>query len=68
VIDNETGLLFESGSADDLADAVCRLLGDAELRQRLGAAARDRARDEFSSAAWVSRLRSIYLEVMDGHR
>jgi glycosyltransferase involved in cell wall biosynthesis len=67
VIDNETGLLFEPGSPDGLAGVVCRLLEDAELRQRLGAAARDRARDEFSSAAWVSRLRSTYLEVMKEH-
>ncbi|MFI5509282.1 glycosyltransferase family 4 protein [Mycobacterium sp. NPDC051804] len=64
VIDNETGLLFESGSADGLADAVCRLLKDAELRQRLGTAACGRARDEFSATAWVARLRSTYLEVM----
>ncbi len=64
VLDNETGLLFDSGSEQGLADAVCRLLADADLRQRLGAAARDRARDEFSSTAWVGRLRSTYLELM----
>ncbi len=68
VIDNTTGLLFESGSEQGLADAVCRLLGDAELRQQLGAAARDRASDEFSATAWVARLRSTYLEVMGGRR
>lgn len=68
VIDNSTGLLFESGSERGLADVVCRLLGDADLRERLGAAARDRAVNEFSAAAWVGRLRSTYLEVMGGHR
>jgi glycosyltransferase involved in cell wall biosynthesis len=67
VIDNETGLLFESGSAEGLAEAVCRLLEDAELRNRLGAAACDRARDEFSATAWVNRLRSTYLDVMGKH-
>ena len=64
VPDNRTGLLFESGSEAGLADAVCRLLGDAGLRQRLGSAARERAADEFSAAAWVTRLRSTYLEAM----
>ena len=68
VLDDVTGLLFASGSAQDMADAVCRLLGDAELRHRLGAAACDRARDEFSAAAWVTRLRSTYLEAMGQHR
>ena len=38
-----TGLLFEAGSEDALAEAVCCLLGDRELGDRLGAAARDRA-------------------------
>ncbi len=64
VLDDVTGLLFEPGSEQGVADAVCRLLADAELRQRLGAAARERARDEFSATAWVGRLRSTYLEVM----
>lgn len=68
VIDNVTGLLFESGSEQGLADAVCRLLEDAELRQRLGAAARDRAQEEFSSSVWVDRLRSTYLELMGERR
>ncbi|MCH9734656.1 MAG: glycosyltransferase family 4 protein [Actinomycetia bacterium] len=68
VIDNETGLLFESGSEQGLFEAVCRLLDDAELRQRLGAAARERASAEFSATAWVARLRSTYLEVMGKRR
>ncbi len=68
VLDDTTGLLFEPGSEEGLADAVCRLLADVELRRRLGAAARDRARAEFSAAAWVNRLRSTYLEAMGQRR
>ncbi len=64
VLDGETGVLFEAGSTDGLADAVCRLLGDAELRARMGAAASERARAEFSAAAWLNRLRTTYLEAM----
>ena len=68
VLDNTTGLLFEPGSEQGLADAVCRLLGDADLRRRLGAAARDRAQEEFSAAAWVTRLRTVYLAAMGQRR
>lgn len=68
VIDNQTGLLFEPGSEERLADVVCRLLGDADLRMRLGVAARERAQAEFSAAAWVARLRATYLDVMGERR
>jgi glycosyltransferase involved in cell wall biosynthesis len=68
VIDDRTGLLFESGSEVQLADAVCRLLGDAALRQRFGAAAHDRAADEFSATAWLARLRATYVEAMGDRR
>lgn len=68
VIDGETGLLFEPGSPEMLADTVCRLLADAGLRGRLGGAARERATREFTAAAWLARLRSTYLEVIGGRR
>lgn len=64
VADGTTGLLFEPGSIEGLAGAVCRLLDDADLRRRLGAAASDRARAEFSATAWLGRLRTTYLEAM----
>jgi len=60
----ETGLLFEAGSTEGLADAVCTLLKDPELRRRLGTAAGERARTEFSATAWLGRLRTTYLEAM----
>jgi glycosyltransferase involved in cell wall biosynthesis len=64
VLDGTTGLLFEPGSIEGLADAVCRLLDDADLRRRMGSAASDRARTEFSATAWLGRLRTTYLEAM----
>jgi glycosyltransferase involved in cell wall biosynthesis len=39
VIDGETGLHFQHGSASSLADAMSRLAGDPGLAVRLGAAA-----------------------------
>ncbi len=68
VPDNATGLLFDPGSETGLAGAVCRLLGDAAPRQRLGAAPRDRAQVEFSATAWLERLRSTYLEAIGDRR
>lgn len=68
VPDGQTGLLFEPGSTQGLADAVCRLLGDPDLRRTLGAAACERARQEFSATAWVQRLRTTYLQAMGPRR
>ena len=62
------GLLFEPGSEEGLADAVCRLLAEPDLRLRLGAAARDRAQNEFSAAAWVAQLQATYLEAIGKRR
>ena len=45
IVDGETGLL--AGDADDLGDAIARVVHDRELRERLGANARQRA-DGFS--------------------
>ena len=55
--DGVDGLLVERG---DLRTAVERLLGDAELRAGLGAAAREKARREWSAEACASALRATY--------
>ena len=47
-MDGETGLLVPPRDPDALRAALERLLGDAELRARLGAAARERARERFA--------------------
>eukprot|EP00913_Durusdinium_trenchii_P013432 g12613.t1 len=48
VLDEATGLLFEPGNAADLAAKIERLLNDAELRTRLGAAGRRRFETSYS--------------------
>jgi glycosyltransferase involved in cell wall biosynthesis len=50
VRDGSEGLLVETGDTDALADALARLAGDAELRDRLGRAARARYEDRYAPA------------------
>ena len=51
VEDGVTGLLVPPGDVPALRAAIERLLGDPELRARLGAAARERAREQLSPEA-----------------
>lgn len=43
VVDGESGVIVRSGDVEDLRAALARLIGDAALRSRLGAAAAERA-------------------------
>lgn len=57
------GLVFQPGNSDELAAALRRLAADAELRTRLGGAARERAA-AFAPAAVAARVREIYDAVL----
>ncbi len=48
VVHEETGLIFEKGNVQALADTLARLIADPELRERLGKAGRK----------WVERERT----------
>lgn len=54
------GLLIEAGNVEQLTAALDRLLADAQLRDRLGKRAHERAFKEFSVASRVERLVEIY--------
>ena len=60
VADGETGLLVPPRDAPALRAAVERLLADRELRERLGAAARDRARARFGWDGVTERTLEAY--------
>ena len=68
VVDGESGLLVPPGDAQALHDALVRLLGDAELRSRLGAAARTRAAEHFSWERAASLTLTAYEDVLPGRR
>jgi glycosyltransferase involved in cell wall biosynthesis len=60
VLHERTGLLAEPTDVDGLTGALVRLLGDAEFRQRLGAAAQDHVRGHFSLDATVDGALELY--------
>ena len=66
VVNEETGLL--STSVIGLAADVERLANDPDLRTRLGAAAAERAASRFDSPVVVSRMESLYQELIASHR
>ena len=55
VIDGVTGSLVPAGSVAPLAEALGRLVGDADLRAQMGAAGRARALDLYTEHAVVER-------------
>jgi glycosyltransferase involved in cell wall biosynthesis len=61
--DGKSGLVFND-TADDLADKMLRITQDHALRQRLGRAALERARAEFSLANQASRVEEFYRKLL----
>jgi glycosyltransferase involved in cell wall biosynthesis len=66
VEDGVTGLLVPAGDTAALRSALERLLGDADLRSRLGSAARRRARDELSWDAATRATIRAYRDALTG--
>lgn len=62
VDDGETGLLFEPGNADELADKLKQLWSDPERCRQMGAAGRAKALREYSTATYLRRLTGLYRE------
>ena len=65
VADEETGLFVPPRDAPALREAVLRLLGDPELRERLGRAARARARERFGWDGVIERTLETYRRALD---
>ena len=63
IADGETGLLAPRGDRDALAGLLRKALADADLRSRLGAAARERYRSAFGIDAVAQRFLDVYREV-----
>jgi glycosyltransferase involved in cell wall biosynthesis len=62
--DDVNGLVIPARDADALAMAIQRLLGDAELRRRLGTNARTTAVEQFSQDEVIRRTLEIYSHLL----
>lgn len=62
VVDRETGLLFEPGNADDLAEKMTALFGDAERARAMGIAGRQKV--EGLCEAHGAAIEAIYEEAL----
>ena len=64
VLDGETGYVVAPGDETALRERLARLLGDAELRARLGAHGRAIAAERFTDAAMARRYEAVYADVL----
>jgi glycosyltransferase involved in cell wall biosynthesis len=60
ILNEETGWLVAPGNTDAFVTALVRLLGDSELRRRLGTAARQRMLQHFTWPALVGAVEEAY--------
>lgn len=68
VAENETALLAEPGDAQSLKARLTRLIGDADLRARLGRAGRERYVRHFSPSALAASIGDFMSETQSRHR
>lgn len=59
------GLLAPSGDIDSLAAHMLRLLEDSALRERIGAAGRERVKSRYSLSDRITAIETLYQEVTD---
>ena len=64
----QNGLLIEPGNVDEMTAALCRLLKDATLRDRLAAAGRHTIETCYSFSVRMQKIKAIYDAVLDRNR
>ncbi len=66
VREGDTGFLVPPEQPALLAEGICRLLGDVELRRRMGGAAQRRAEEAFSPGLSATRLEDVFQALLEG--
>jgi len=64
----ETGLLLERGDVEETSAAIGMLLADPALRERMGAAGRERVLAHFTPAAYAERVLAAYERAIERRR
>lgn len=67
VEDGVSGLLTRKGEVAELTNALARLQGDGELRQRLASAARRRVEEKFSLEQMMRQYANLYRRLASEH-
>lgn len=65
VVDGETGLTVPPGNPQALSAAVCRLLRDPELRQKLGRQGREWVCKHFDEREQIRQTQDLYLSALE---
>jgi glycosyltransferase involved in cell wall biosynthesis len=65
VVNGETGLLVNRGSSGELAEALLKLLGDADLRQKMGSAGRRFVVENFTWDICAQKMLTVYREALN---
>lgn len=60
IVNEETGRIVPRGDVDALTEAIRELLGDAQLRERMGRAAVERVRERFSWRRAAEQMVALY--------
>jgi glycosyltransferase involved in cell wall biosynthesis len=68
VIPGRTGFLVKPGDKEGLADAICTLVGDSDLRNRLGEEGRRIVDPAFRAETMVSQISDVYQHLLVKHR
>ena len=67
VVNGETGYLVEPHDAEGLTESISRLLDDADLRARMGAAGRRKVDPAFRAETMVEEIDKVYGELLARH-
>lgn len=68
VLDGETGLLVDPGSAAGLSGAISYLLDNPELRRKMGARGQERAVEDFGQGRMAAETFAMYRRLMEETR
>jgi len=64
VLDGRTGYVVPQADVDRLAQAMVTLVGNKQIRQRLGQAGRERIEREFSFTHRLQRIEALYMRIL----
>lgn len=59
------GLLVSPGNPEEIAEAICMLLGDRSLREKMASGAREKVARLGDVVTWTKRIEEQYMEILD---